>query len=77
MDPTLLQKIVLAVVLAVWAAMYFKKRKRPKTQDADAAIANANAQERYNWRYLRWSFRAVQFLCVAWIVWTYLKIILS
>lgn len=77
MDPILLQKIVLAVLLAFWAAMYFKKRKQRKAIDPDPAIANANAQERYRWRYLRWSFRAAQYFCLAWIVWSYLKIILS
>lgn len=75
MDHTSLNKIILAVLLVFWVWLFLKKRKKQQTINPDPAIAEANARERYNWRYLRWCFRAVQFVCVAWIVWTYLKAI--
>ena len=61
MDNIVLQKVI-AIFLMVWWGWDILKRKKKK-QTPDPLIAQANAAERYQWRYLRWGWRLLQFAC--------------
>lgn len=69
-------KALYVVLLAFWAYDLIRKRKK-KSICYSQSISDANARERYQWRYVRWMFRAVQFFSTVYIVWTVIRFILS
>ncbi|MEX0558706.1 hypothetical protein [Raoultella terrigena] len=73
MDNPILQKTLIIVILILWVIDEFRTRKR---KTADPAIEAADARERYQWRYLRWGFRAIQAAATVYIVVQLIQVLL-
>lgn len=65
MDNPILQKTIIIFILALWIVNEFRTKKK---KHSDPAIEEANARERHEWRYLRWSGRAIQIAAAVYIV---------
>lgn len=75
LDNPLLSKIALVLILVLWCIDALRKRK--KNHSSDSVIEAANARERYEWRYFRWSFRAIQIAASLYILWVIVKYLLA
>jgi hypothetical protein len=74
MDNIILHKVIVILLMILWACDILRRKK--KKQNLDPAIAQANAAERYHWRYLRWGWRLLQLVCCCYLLVMAVKILL-
>ncbi len=75
-DSSVLLKIVVVVLLLVWGCAELRKR-REKKPNLEASISKANARERYEWRYIRYSFKVLQTAFILYILWSVIHYLLT
>lgn len=74
---SLLPKAIMILLLALGIWDFIRRKGKKAVLDIDPAIAEANARERYRWRYARWGWQTLQYICLLYLVASALKFILS
>ncbi|WP_274243033.1 MULTISPECIES: hypothetical protein [unclassified Enterobacter] len=64
MDNPIFLKTIIIFILVLWVIDVVRRKKKKRY---DSAIAEANARERYEWRYLRWSWQAIRVAAAGYI----------
>nr|WP_306580646.1 hypothetical protein [Enterobacter quasiroggenkampii] len=63
-DNPIFLKTIIIFILILWVIDVVRRKKKKRY---DSAIAEANARERYEWRYLRWSWQAIRVAAAVYI----------
>lgn len=74
---SLLPKAIMILLLALGVWSFIKRKAKKPVLDIAPAIAEANARERYRWRYARWGWQTIQYICLLYLLASAFKFILS
>lgn len=74
---SLLLKAIMILLLALGIWSFIRRKAKKAVLGIDPAIAEANARERYRWRYARWVWQTIQYICLLYLVASAIKFILS